>query len=177
MLQELNEKMRIVLVAAVKSKVILWDLDGTLFDGGHRVHLMPEDPTRDENWDAFNKACVDDPTVPHMASVFFAMRDQLMSGAAPFNDFYFLTARSKICEDETIEALHNAGYGLFPLIMRERGDHRTPAAFKSAMIDEMLMMSIGTPRSITRCFNVSNMSMCPCFHRVPVLTRARLLRS
>jgi FMN phosphatase YigB (HAD superfamily) len=120
-----------------KPRVILWDLDGTLFDGGHRVHLMPEDKTVDENWDAFNLACNNDPTVPHMASVFFGMRDQLLSGAAPFTDFYFLTARSKVCEEETIEALHKAGYGLFPLIMRERGDHRTPVEFKSAMIDEM----------------------------------------
>jgi FMN phosphatase YigB (HAD superfamily) len=120
-----------------KPKVVIFDLDGTLFDGGHRVHLIPEDKTVDKNWEPFNKACADDPVVPQMASIFFAMRDQMLSGAAPFTDFYFLTSRGKVCEDETIEALHNAGFGIFPLLMREEGDNRHPVEFKSAMLDEI----------------------------------------
>lgn len=121
----------------MKPKVVIFDLDATLFDGGHRVHLIPEDPSKDYNWDAFNKECVNDKTIPWTMSIFFGLRDQLLEGTAPFTDIYFMTSRSNQCEEETLEALHKAGLGGFPLIMRERGDHNISVDTKSAMLDEL----------------------------------------
>lgn len=120
-----------------KKKVVLWDIDGTLADGGHRIHLMPEDKTHTSNFDAFNKACADDPLVPQTAAIFFALRDQMLAGEAPFQDFYFLTSRCEVCHDETVEFLNKTGLGVFPMIMRNKDEHRAPVDFKSAMLDDL----------------------------------------
>jgi phosphoglycolate phosphatase-like HAD superfamily hydrolase len=121
----------------LETKLVIWDLDGTLFDGGERVHLIPEDKSRTENWDAFNKACADDKTVPQMLSVFKALEAQLQDGSAPFHDIVFVTARTETCLEETYEGLFKAGIDGYRLYMRGEDEHCSSADYKSRIIDEL----------------------------------------
>ena len=41
--------------------IVIFDLDGTLSDGRHRLHLLPKkDMHLPRSWDEFNKAAIDD---------------------------------------------------------------------------------------------------------------------
>lgn len=117
-------------------KILVWDLDGTLFDGGHRCHLIPEDKTNTHNWTEFNKLCADDKPIDQMVAVFKGLEKQLQEGTAPFQDIFFLTSRPDKFEGETMDALFKAGIDGYPLYMRDMEDHRDSADFKEYMLDK-----------------------------------------
>ncbi|AUR95519.1 HAD-like domain protein [Vibrio phage 1.208.B._10N.222.52.A7] len=120
----------------MSTKIVVWDLDGTLFDGGHRAHLIPEKKDRTEYWFEFNRHCADDVPIAQMVAVFKGLEQQLQEGNAPFQDIVFLTSRPYMFENETLESLHKAGIDGYSLYMREIDDHRSSPDFKSHMIDE-----------------------------------------
>lgn len=84
-------------------RVVIFDYDGTLSDGTHRLHLLPtENQHLTESWIPFNSACVWDSPIQDTIDVMNAMYDA---------GFYviILTGRSDHVEYESVRWLKNAG--------------------------------------------------------------------
>lgn len=109
----------------MSKNVVVFDLDGTLSDGRHRLHLLPkkEDAHITQAWDEFNLAAGDD-------GVFYdnleLMNDLFKAG----HWIAILTGRCDVALDVTERWLekHDAPYD--ELIMRKSGDHRQDIEFK-----------------------------------------------
>lgn len=107
----------------MKKPVIVWDLDGTLACGQHRLHLLPTKATNlAKSWDAFNLACVDDKPI----------LDNIALCNTLYRNYYtvILTGRSDVAEVETRKWLQRYGVLHSLLIMRKRDDDRKDIEFK-----------------------------------------------
>lgn len=124
----------------MKKPIIVWDLDGTLADGTHRLHLLP---TRDKHlvgsWDEFNLACLNDKPI----------RDTIMLVNILYRNYYnvILTGRSDVAEALTVKWLGRQGVAYSELIMRPADDNRPDIVFK-----EEVLRKLGLER-IQCCFD------------------------
>lgn len=101
----------------------IFDIDGTLANGDHRLHHIQKEP---KDWDAYFLACEAD--TPHSHIITLA-RDLLVAG----KKLVFVSGRSDLVKIETVfwlenqiacdrvEARLNEGCKLY---MRQQGDHR-----------------------------------------------------
>lgn len=104
--------------------VIIWDLDGTLSDGTHRIHLLPtKDYGNTKSWEAFNLASGDD--TPFQDNI-----DLMNSLRYCGFDIVILTGRSDIAREITEKWLDDHGCHYDALIMRPFDDHRRDIDFK-----------------------------------------------
>lgn len=100
---------------------VVFDLDGTLANIGHRVHHVRGGK---RNWDAFFAGCVDDLPVPHVIATFKA---HIAAG----HKVRVWSARSDVVRSQTEEWL--AGAGINPAYlqhMRAEGDSTPDATLK-----------------------------------------------
>lgn len=112
--------------------VAIVDLDGTLSDGKHRLHLLPtKDLHLTESWREFNKAAVNDKPIQSTIDV---VRNLWRAGMG----VVILTGRSDEVETDTILWLdrHKVKYDW--LIMRRAEDNR-----KDTVIKEEVLRAIG----------------------------------
>ena len=112
--------------------VAIVDLDGTLSDGTHRLHLIPtKDLHLTESWREFNKAAVNDKPIQSTIDV---VRNLWRAGMG----VVILTGRSDEVETDTILWLdrHKVKYDW--LIMRRAEDNR-----KDTVIKEEVLRAIG----------------------------------
>lgn len=119
-------------------KAIIVDLDGTLADIAHRLHLIKQsmeeclqsgkDITECQNfkpdWDGFNELCLEDPVIEHNKYIV----DHICIDM--YLDIFILTGRSDKVKDKTIQWLRKHGIQYDHLIMRKDGDHRQDVEFK-----------------------------------------------
>lgn len=123
-------------------KYVIWDLDGTLADGRHRLHLLPKkDYDKTESWTEFNLASIDD--TPFQNNIDLC---NLMA----FGDYYkviILTGRSDVARSVTEEWLDTYGVNYSELVMRKQSDNR-----KDTVIKEEYLRSIGLD-NIWCCFD------------------------
>lgn len=114
--------------------IVIFDLDGTLADGRHRLHLLPtKNYHLTESWTEFNLAAVDDAPI----------RDNIALCNALHRQFYIiiLTGRSDVAEKVTRHWLQRHGVLYSELIMRNQTDNR-----KDVDIKEEYLHSIGLDR-------------------------------
>lgn len=119
----------------MKKPVIIWDLDGTLSCGQHRLHLLP---TRDTHlaasWFDFNKACFDDaPIADNIA---------LCNTLCQNYHTIILTGRSDVAKAETIRWLQKHRVRYSRLIMRKCDDDSKDIEFKEAWLRHIGLDSI-----------------------------------
>jgi hypothetical protein len=93
------------------------DLDGTLCDGSHKVHLLtlPKCPTSgwvDQDWTAWREACIDDKAIVPVLETVKAL-------VAAKHKVEFWTGRGKACEQITRQWLHRFGLDKLPIRMRD----------------------------------------------------------
>lgn len=123
-------------------KTVIFDLDGTLADGRHRLHLLPtKDYDKTESWTEFNLAAVDD--LPFLNNI-------EMCNLFAFGDYYnvvILTGRSDVARAITGEWLNKHGVQYNELVMRSQSDNR-----KDTVIKEEYLRSIGL-ENILCCFD------------------------
>lgn len=117
--------------------VVIVDLDGTLADGKHRLHLLPtKDLHLTESWSEFNRAAVDDRPIE---STIMVVNGLWVSGFG----VVVLTGRSDEVQRETAVWLDFYGVKYDCLIMRRHDDNR-----KDTIIKEDVLRAIGLDRIV-----------------------------
>ena len=120
-----------------KKYIYIFDLDGTLSDGTHRLHLLPKkDLHLTESWTAFNMAAGDDAPIEDTITVLNA----LSSGDRVI---IILTGRSDEARYITQKWLSDHGVQYDYLIMRRASDNR-----KDTVIKEEELRKIGLDRIV-----------------------------
>lgn len=102
---------------------IVFDLDGTLADGRHRLHLLPtKDYGLTESWTEFNLAAIDDTPI----------QDNINLCNSLHQNYYIiiLTGRSNIAEKITRRWLQLNNVHYSALIMRKQSDNRKDVQIK-----------------------------------------------
>lgn len=117
--------------------VVIWDLDGTLADGRHRLHLLPSkaDSNKTEGWLEFNKASKFD--LPFVENIKL-MNTLFDAGLKSI----IVTGRSDHVIDDTQEWLYRHGCKYHKLIMRSKDDNRKDTEFKEEVLREIGLSNI-----------------------------------
>lgn len=97
----------------VKLPCYVFDIDGTLADNEHRLHLIKSYP---KNWDEFNRLMTEDGVYDNVVNIFHALSYNYTC--------ILLTGRSEDHRDETEEWLEKNGIEPDALLMRMSGDMR-----------------------------------------------------
>lgn len=114
--------------------VVIFDLDGTLADGTHRLHLLPKDNYGETwAWKPFNMACKDDAPIKDNIELCNALNRRYA--------VIILTGRSDDAEKETRMWLQRHRVEFYKLIMRSKHDNR-----KDIVIKEEVLRAIGLER-------------------------------
>ena len=105
--------------------IIVWDLDGTLACGKHRLHLLPkpEDADVTSGWLQFNMAAGDDAPI----------NDNIQLVQSLFRAGYKIVILTGRSDDAMVLTLDWLGQHEVPynnLIMRPKSDHRKDIEFK-----------------------------------------------
>lgn len=112
--------------------IVVCDLDGTLSDGSHRLHLLPtENLHLTESWSEFNRAAAGDSPIKSTIAVINGL---WVSGFA----VVILTGRSDEVRYETCKWLNENGVKFDEIIMRRQEDNR-----KDTVIKEEALRAIG----------------------------------
>lgn len=114
-------------------KAVIFDLDGTLADGTHRLHLLPAvDLHLTDSWNEFNRASKDDSPIHSTIEVCNIM---VRAGLRVI----ILTGRSDIVRAET-EAWLGRNFVMYSeLVMRPHSDNRKDTVIK----EEFLRNQVG----------------------------------
>lgn len=114
--------------------IVIFDLDGTLADGTHRLHLLPKDNYNETwAWKPFNMACKDDAPIRDNIELCNALNSRYA--------VIILTGRSDDAEKETRMWLQRHRVEFYQLIMRGKHDNR-----KDIVIKEEVLRAIGLER-------------------------------
>lgn len=120
---------------AANKKVYIFDYDGTLSDGTHRLHKLPtKDLHLTESWLEFNSLSKFDTPFQETIDV---MNGLFASGAF----IIVLTGRSDAVIEESTQWLYDAGAKYNVLVMRQADDNR-----KDTIIKEEFLRYIGLHR-------------------------------
>lgn len=114
-----------------KSKVIVFDLDGCLSDGQHRLHLLPAFENRGDTnaWIDFNLASAAD--LPIQDNI------DLLNILSFTHRILILTGRGAVAKDVTLDWLDKHGVNYDNLIMRGADDHRPDVDYKESILKPM----------------------------------------
>lgn len=125
----------------MNKNVIIFDLDGTLANGKHRNHLVPDASIANKcaSWEVHNLASVNDTPIADTIEVCNALAKSYY--------IIILTGRCEVARDLTVKWLfqHNVQYG--SLIMRPEDDDRPDILYK-----EEALLNIGLD-SILCCYD------------------------
>lgn len=118
--------------AYARKGIVIVDLDGTLSDGTHRLHLLPtKDLHLTESWSEFNGAAIGDSPIQNTIDVVNALWQSGMG-------VIILTGRSDEVETDTMIWLDRYKVKYDYMIMRRASDNR-----KDTVIKEEALRAIG----------------------------------
>lgn len=109
------------------SDCYIFDIDGTVADCSHRIHLILQSPKR---WDEFFAGCPMDAPIVHAVQL---ARDLCRAGTA----IVYVSGRSDQCRGETTQWLANHHLPAGPLYMRKAGDHRDDDVIKIELLAQL----------------------------------------
>lgn len=119
-------------ICICKKGIAIVDLDGTLSDGTHRLHLLPtKDLHLTESWSVFNGAAIGDKPIQNTIDVVNTLWEAGMG-------VIILTGRSDEVETDTLIWLDRYKVKFDYLIMRRAEDNR-----KDTVIKEEVLRAIG----------------------------------
>lgn len=123
--------MKFPLLGEKEPPLYIFDLDGTLADCRHRLHILENRdlyPNSTDRWKVFHRACTRDPVIPSVFSIFKMLLQQENT------EVVILTGRSSVACMETCAWFHRVNFpnGFQPknLFMRKQGDCRDAVDFK-----------------------------------------------
>lgn len=114
--------------ASIKRRCYIFDIDGTLADGGHRLHHILKTP---KDWRAFFAACPSDEPIKHMIEV--AQR----LGAGDDIAIVYVSGRSDEVREQTEVWLRDHGLPRGPLYMRKAGDYTDDNLLKIEILKQV----------------------------------------
>lgn len=102
----------------------LFDIDGTIADCSHRIHLIQKQP---KDWRTFFAFVRNDAPIPHIIELarHLAVADMKI---------VYVSGRSEECRGHTEEWLERHGLPDGPLYMRREGDHRDDDIIKIELL-------------------------------------------
>lgn len=106
----------------------IFDIDGTLADCSHRLHLIHAKP---KDWRSFFSMCDGDFPIQHVI-------DLARSLWLADNQIVYVSGRSDECEEKTRTWLVKHGLPEAPLYMRKAGDYRADDIVKGELLDQIL---------------------------------------
>lgn len=116
--------------------IIIWDFDGTLSDGTHRLHLLPtKGYNNTESWVSFNLAAGGD--APFMDNIEL-LRSQYDAGFT----IIILTGRSDVALYVSQQWLREHDVPYHELLMRPADDHRRDIDFKEEVLRDLGISNI-----------------------------------
>jgi len=142
---------------------VIFDIDGTLANGDHRLHLIQQEP---KQWDAYFDLCDEDQSIPHMIAMLRVLEREFVP--------VFVTGRAARCRAKTAQWLedHGAHTGRYPLrlYMRPDGDHRDDDVLKIELLgrlrsDGFEPLMVFDDR--TRCVHAYRLAGVPCAQVAP----------
>lgn len=108
----------------------LFDIDGTLADGEHRLHHIQKHP---KDWDSYFAACEKDSPIMHMRAVVLALERHA--------SIVFVSGRRESTREVTHRWLKQHGFYSgrtpFMLYMRPDHDHRDDDILKIELLDKI----------------------------------------
>lgn len=108
-------------------KLYAFDLDGTLCDITHRLHLIKREKP---DWPSFLRSCVSDIPKPWVINLLDLCRKQ--------GEILILSGRSDEVEGYTRDWLHENKVMYDYLVMRKAGDYRPDDVLKKEMLESFL---------------------------------------
>jgi len=99
--------------------VFLVDIDGTIADSTHRLHLIANHPKK---WDEFFEACDQDPVVRQVLEVVIGLYVEY--------EVLFITGRPEKIRAKTEKWLREVWFAEPKVLMRPEGDHRDDTVVK-----------------------------------------------
>jgi phosphoglycolate phosphatase-like HAD superfamily hydrolase len=107
-------------------RAVVFDIDGVLSDAAGRQHYL-ERGRRD--WDAFFRACGDDPLIAEVARLLELLDDSL--------SVVLLTGRPLSVQETTVAWLSRYELRWDLLVMRDVGDYQAATQFKQRSVGEL----------------------------------------
>lgn len=104
----------------------IFDIDGTLADCSHRIHLIQSTP---KDWDRFFAACDDDSPIEHICDL-----AKLLVLEVPV---IYVSGRSDQCREQTEQWLKKHDLWTGYLYMRKEGDHRDDDIIKLELLADL----------------------------------------
>ena len=108
------------------SKIIVFDIDGTIADCTHRLHHVKKD---NPDWKSFFEECVNDTPIESMCDMSIVL--------SQYYDIVFCTGRSEECREHTEKWL-NKHVNTNTVLMRKEGDHRPDHVVKKELLEDYL---------------------------------------
>lgn len=112
----------------------IFDMDGTIADMTHRVHLLDNDGPNSEKWKLFYEMCEGDAPIAPTLKTLEALR---RAG----NDIWFLTGRSDVVRAKSTKwIVDHTSFDEVDVVlgMRTEGDHQHDYTFKQSWYNNML---------------------------------------
>jgi len=104
----------------------IFDIDGTLSNGDHRLHHIKKDP---KDWRAYFAECYDDEPIEHICELARVLGTHLA--------VVYASGRSDECQDATVRWLIKHGLPPGPVYMRAAGNHEGDDILKPKMLERM----------------------------------------
>lgn len=119
---------------------IVYDLDGTITDCSHRVHLAQAGL-----WEEFNAEAVDDKLRPDVALVMKALEEDYST--------MIVTGRDVKYRKLTLDWLWTKGITVDVLLMREKDDYRSDHEVKIALLEKFFGNKASVLNSVMMCLD------------------------
>jgi predicted secreted acid phosphatase len=109
------------------SKIIVFDIDGTVANIVHRRQYVASKP---KNWPAFNAGMANDTVYADVKFIYDTFK-------AAGNRIIFCSGRSDDSRDVTTRWLHSNGFDFEALFMRRAGDYRKDSVVKVELLQQI----------------------------------------
>lgn len=125
-------------------KLVISDLDGTLFDIKHRLHIIQnEDGSKkkgltDEDWERFNLACIDDKPIFGVIVTVMSLKNDEYYSEARYLPLIICTGRKEVARHNTLHQTRVNGIYQDALMMRSNNDYRPDYKVKRDMLKKIM---------------------------------------
>lgn len=144
-------------------KIIVFDLDGTVADLSHRLHLVMGKSNRTADWDGFFKGCIKDPPIKWMVKLYDELYYITGNNEAKF---YFVSARSEVARDATVKWLNKHKLIYDQLLLRSLNDYRPDYEVKWDLIKgfkDDIWFAIDDSPKVVKMYRDNGVNVLQCF--------------